>query len=79
MAHYNSIRCNNSNQISVLFIPNGGDLSDIFVFAEIDGEYWYKVGKSYKNAKNAKRAAVKSLAEHGYTFDEKEMAALEIC
>lgn len=70
------IKCNNSSSKSVRFFANGGNENDIMVFAIQDGEYWFTIGKSYKSLKNAKRAAVKEMAKHGYTFDEKEMEKL---
>lgn len=71
-----TIKCNNSDNKAVSFFPNGG--INILVFAMQDGEYWFSIGNGYKNEKTAKRAAVKELARHGYTFDAKEMENLVI-
>lgn len=74
----NTIKCNNSNSKSVYFFPNGGNMNDIMVFAQQDGEYWFSIGKGYKTIANAKRAAIKAMAKMGYTFDDKEMQKLSI-
>lgn len=71
-----TIKCNNSDHKSVSFFLNGG--MNILVFAMQDGEYWFSIGKGYKNEKTAKRAAVKEMAKSGYTFDAKEMENLVI-
>lgn len=71
-----TIKCNNSECKAVSFFVNG-DIN-ILVMAMQDGEYWFTIGKGYKNAKTAKRGAVKEMAKFGYTFDEKEMEKLVI-
>lgn len=76
MTHANFISCIDGNK-AVHFIPNGGNMKQIFVFALQDGEFWYKVG-TYKSVKTAKAYAVKSLAQMGYHFDETEMKNLVI-
>ena len=38
-----------------------------------------KCGRIYSTASGAKKAAVKEMAQLGYTFDENEMENLEIC
>ena len=48
------------------------------VFAIEDGEYWFTIGKGYTTENGAKRAAVKTMAKYGYTFNEKEMKNLKI-
>ena len=73
-----AIKCNNSDSKAVSFFPNGGRADQIMVFATQDGEYWFSIGKSYKSAKSAKRAAVKAMLKHGYTFDTQEMESLTI-
>lgn len=65
-----------SDRTAVSFFLNGG--INILVMAMQDGEYWFSIGHGYKNAKTAKRAAVKEFAKHGYTFDAKEMEKLVI-
>lgn len=72
MAH---IKCNNSTSKSVTFFKNG-EIS-IIVVAEQDGEYWFTIGH-FKTLAGAKRSAVKQMARHGYTFDEKQMKALAV-
>ena len=78
-----TIRTNNSKTTAVSFFANGGDESDVMVFAlQWDDynncfEYWFSIGKYYKSLKNAKRAAVKKMKEYGYTFNEKEMENLK--
>lgn len=74
----NIIKCDNSNNKSVYFFPNGGNMNDILVFAQQDGEYWFTIGKGYKTIANAKRAAIKAMAKMGYTFDVEEMKMLAI-
>lgn len=72
------IKANNSATKAVRFLANGGDESCIMVFAlQWDSynncfEYWFSIGKYYKNIKTAKRAALKKMNAYGYTFDEKE-------
>lgn len=73
-----TIYCNNSKTHGVNFILNGGAADCILVYAEMDGEYWFSVGRFYKTAQNAKRAAIKAFAKFGYTFDAAEMEALVI-
>ena len=74
------IKCNNSESKSVKFILNGGQKDEIMVFALQDGEYWFAVGngRMYKTASGAKKAAMKEMAQFGYTFDTKEMEELKI-
>ena len=48
------------------------------VFALEDNEYWFSVGTYYKTVDGAKKAAVKAMLKHGYTFDKKEMDSLVI-
>lgn len=73
---------NNSKNKSVKFMRNGGRADDILVYAcqydsyEERYVYWFAVGE-YKNIKNAKRAAKKQMLAQGYTFDEKELEALD--
>lgn len=71
-----TIQCNNSATKSVSFFPNGG--YNILVFAEQCGEYWFSIGKGYKTAAGAKRAAKKQMGALGYTFDEKALEDLVI-
>lgn len=71
-----TIKCNNSDHKAVSFFLNGG--INILVMAMQDGEYWFTIGRGYKNAKTAKRAAVKEMAKSGYTFDATEMENLVI-
>lgn len=73
-----TIKCNNSERKAVEFFLNGGRKDEIMVFAIQDGEYWFTIGKFYKTVLGAKRAAVKVMAQHGYTFDANEMANLNI-
>lgn len=76
-----TIKCNNSERKSVKFSLNGGQKDEIMVTAIQDGEYWFSVGNGriYRTASGAKKAAVKEMAQLGYTFDENEMKNLEIC
>ena len=76
MATRISINSNNSKSKSVVFFPNGGREDDVIVFVLEDGEFWFSLDNNYKSLKNAKRAAVKTMAKYGYTFDEKEMENL---
>ena len=73
-----TIKCNNSDNKAVEFFLNGGRKDEIMVFAIQDGEYWFTIGKFYKTVSGAKRAAVKTMAKYGYTFDANEMANLNI-
>lgn len=73
-----TIKCNNSERKAVEFFLNGGRKDEIMVFAIQDGEYWFTIGKFYKTVSGAKHAAVKVMAQHGYTFDANEMANLNI-
>lgn len=73
-----TIKCNNSERKAVEFFLNGGRKDEIMVFAIQDGEYWFTIGKFYKTVSGAKLAAVKVMAQHGYTFDANEMANLNI-
>lgn len=73
-----TIKCNNSDSKAVEFFLNGGNPNSIMVFATQYGEYWFTVGKFYKTEKGAKRAAVKAMARHGYTFNANEMENLRI-
>jgi hypothetical protein len=73
-----TIVSNNSKNIAVKFLANGGDKNDIMVFALEQGEFWFCIGEGYKTLKGAKRAAVKKMAKHGYTFNEKEMESLTL-
>ena len=50
----------------------------IMVFALEDGEFWFTIGDGYATETGAKRAAVKKMAKHGYTFNEQEMKNLKI-
>ena len=70
-----TIKCNNSERKSVKFFNNG---TDIMVFALEDGEFWFTIGDGYTTEAGAKRAAVKKMAKHGYTFNEQEMKNLKI-
>ena len=70
-----TIKCNNSERKSVKFFNNG---TDIMVFALEDGEFWFTIGDGYATEAGAKRAAVKKMAKHGYTFNEQEMKNLQI-
>ena len=70
-----TIKCNNSERKSVKFFNNG---TDIMVFALEDGEFWFTIGEGYATEAGAKRAAVKKMAKHGYTFNEQEMKNLKI-
>ena len=76
-----TIKCNNSERKSVKFSLNGGQKDEIMVTAIQDGEYWFSIGNGriYKTTSGAKKAAVKEMAQLGYTFDENEMKNLEIC
>lgn len=76
-----TIKCNNSARKAVKFSLNGGQKDSIIVTALQDGEYWFSVGNGhiYKTTSGAKKAAVKEMAQMGYTFDENEMKNLEIC
>lgn len=73
-----TIKCNNSERKAVEFFLNGGRTDQIMVFAIQDNEYWFTIGKFYKTVSGAKRAAVKVMAQFGYTFDANEMANLKI-
>ena len=73
-----TIQCNNSKSNAVEFFANGGNMNDIMVFAISMGEYWFTIGEGYKTIEGAKRAAIKKMAIHGYTFDEAKMKALKI-
>ena len=70
-----TIKCNNSERKSVKFFNNG---TDIMVFALEDGEFWFTIGDGYATEAGAKRAAVKKMEKHGYTFNEQEMKNLKI-
>ena len=70
-----TIKCNNSERKAVEFFNNG---KTIMVFALQDGEYWFTIGDGYSTENGAKRAAVRKMAEHGYTFNESEMKNLKI-
>jgi len=70
-----AIKCNNSEKKSVRFFNNAGT---IMVFAIQEDEFWFTIGQSYKTESGAKRAAVKTMAKYGYTFDAKEMENLKI-
>ena len=70
-----TINCNNSTHKSVSFFDNAG--LSIIACAMQDGEFWFTIGR-YKTLANAKRAAKKEMAAHGYTFNEKELAALSL-
>ena len=71
-----TIKCNNSASKAVSFFDNGG--INILAFAMQAGEYWFSIGHGYKTLAGAKRAAKKEMAAHGYTFNEKELAALAL-
>lgn len=71
-----TIQCNNSTTKAVSFFLNGG--YGILVFAEQCGEYWFTIGRSYKTAAGAKKAAKKQMGVLGYTFDEKALEDLVI-
>ena len=73
-----TIKCNNSTSKAVQFFPNGGNMNDIIVFAINGGDYWFTIGDGYKTIEGAKRAAIKKMALHGYTFNEAKMKALVI-
>lgn len=73
-----TIKCNNSKSKAVKFLLNGGRKDQIMVFALEDNEYWFSVGTYYKTVDGAKKAAVKAMLKHGYTFDKKEMDSLVI-
>ena len=70
-----TINCNNSSRKSVEFFNNG---ATIMVFALEEGQYWFTIGEGYSTEAGAKKAAVKKMAKHGYTFNEQEMANLKI-
>ncbi len=70
-----TIKCNNSERKSVKFFNNG---STIIVFALEDGFFWFTIGDGYTTEAGAKRAAVRVMAKHGYTFDAEEMKNLKI-
>ena len=70
-----TIKCNNSERKAVKFFNNG---TDIMVFALQDSEFWFTIGEGYATEAGAKRAAVKKMAKHGYTFNEQEMKNLKI-
>ena len=70
-----TIKCNNSERKSVKFFNNG---NTILVFAIEDGEYWFSIGNGYTTLNGAKRAAVRTMAKYGYTFNESEMKNLKI-
>lgn len=70
-----TINCNNSTRKSVKFVPMS---NCIMVFALEDGEYWFTIGDGYATESGAKKAAVKKMAQHGYTFNENEMKNLKI-
>lgn len=75
------IVCNNSKRKSVTFMRNGGKDDQVMAFAnqqsDIEGyhEYWFTIG-TYKSLKNAKKAAVRAMGKHGYTFDPVELEKL---
>lgn len=48
------------------------------VFALEYGQYWFTIGEGYSTEAGAKKAAVKKMAKHGYTFNEQEMKKLKI-
>jgi hypothetical protein len=70
-----TIKCNNSERKAVRFFNNGGSF---MVFAMEDGEFWFTIGQYYKTESGAKRAATKTMAKYGYTFDEQKMKNLKI-
>ena len=70
-----TIKSNNSKMVAVKFVPMS---NCIMVFALEDGEYWFTIGDGYATEAGAKRAAVKQMAKHGYTFNEQEMKNLTI-
>lgn len=70
-----TIKCNNSERKSVEFLPMS---NCIMAFALEDGEFWFTIGDGYTTEAGAKRAAVKKMAKHGYTFNEQEMKNLKI-
>ena len=69
-----TIKCNNSTQKAVRFFNN---MNCILVFAIESGEYWFTIGE-YKTIAGAKKAAIKKMAKHGYTFNLEEMNKLKI-
>lgn len=75
------IVCNNSKRKSVTFWRNGGKDDQVMAFAnqqsDIEGyhEHWFTIG-TYKSLKNAKKAAVRAMRDHGYTFDQVELETL---
>lgn len=70
-----TIKCNNSERKAVEFWVNR---KTIMVFALEDGEYWFTIGDGYSTENGAKRAAVRKMLMHGYTFNESEMKNLKI-
>ena len=69
----------------VTFMPNGGDKNDIICTASLIvackgvksrlTDYWFTIGY-YKTIKGAVRSAKKQMLEHGYQFDEADVAEL---
>ncbi len=72
-----SVKCINSESKTVKFSLNGGEKDSIIVAAIQDGEYWFQIG-IYKTLRNAKKQAVRQMAQFGYTIDQKELDALTI-
>ncbi len=70
-----TIICNNSERKAVRFFNNG---STIMVFALEDNEFWFTIGEGYETENGAKRAAVRVMAKHGYTFDSQEKKNIKI-
>ena len=75
-----TIKCNNSQSVSVKFIKNGGAKDEILVFALIDNEFWFAIGNGhfYKTENAAKKATIREMNKFGYTFDNEEMEKLNI-
>lgn len=73
------VNATNSKIKAVRFLANGGNVNDIMVFAleynhdTKQYEYWFTIGDGYKTLNGAKRAAVKKMAKHGYTLNQKEL------
>ena len=72
-----SVKCINSTSKSVKFSLNGGEKDSIVVTAIQDGEYWFYIG-TYKTLRNAKKQAVRQMAQLGYTIDQKEIDSLTL-
>lgn len=56
------------SRISVTLMFNADGFDGILAVAEIDGEYWFSVGR-FKTEAGAIRSAKKQLARLGYTLN----------